>query len=73
MTIFISFTDNVMFLKRSRAEYAALSVLEKQKLIREAATPALPITLEEKKMYLKQLMEQLKKVVSVHHIPLTLA
>ncbi|XP_025105931.1 uncharacterized protein LOC112571267 isoform X2 [Pomacea canaliculata] len=54
-----------MFLKRSRAEYAALSVLEKQKLIREAATPALPITLEEKKMYLKQLMEQLKKVVKV--------
>ncbi|PVD27849.1 hypothetical protein C0Q70_13024 [Pomacea canaliculata] len=58
--------SNAMFLKRGRAEYAALSVLEKQKLAREAATPALPITLEEKKKYLKQLMEQLKKVQSGH-------
>lgn len=62
------FTGNVAFLARGRAEYAALSPLEKKKLATEAASNTLPETLEEKKEYLKQLMRQLHKVVSVHHI-----
>ncbi|PVD32623.1 hypothetical protein C0Q70_08066 [Pomacea canaliculata] len=54
--------SNVAFLARGRAEYAALSPLEKKKLATEAASNTLPETLEEKKEYLKQLMRQLHKV-----------
>ncbi|XP_025090376.1 uncharacterized protein LOC112561829 isoform X6 [Pomacea canaliculata] len=57
--------SNVAFLARGRAEYAALSPLEKKKLATEAASNTLPETLEEKKEYLKQLMRQLHKVENV--------
>lgn len=62
MTTFRLFTGYPMFLARGRAEYAALSPLEIDKLATDATAPAPPETLEEKKKDLKQL----NKMVSVN-------